>query len=1420
MMSNVYTALSQALYFSANFVSSTIAQGRSEHSDKASAQLSKTSSVVRMGGVFILLAVLNPVSMKAQDSFEPVFGLNYFAEVSTAGDRVDPATSGGHLTMNSSDPVTSEGCATCFNITNGGTIGSNQTISSGGDPAALTNVTTPSGGSGTIEYLWLSSTTIPCPPVGSTSWQSITNSNSATYDPGPLTQSTCFMRCSRRSGCTEYDGESNAVTITVNTACSCPGNLLTNASFESGSTGWSKWGGTIHVGSYAAVCDANSGQFEVAGSDGGMYQDITGIAPGTGLSLSVYAGVHNTSYYATVGLEFYSSTWQPISSTSVPLEVNSQLPSMGLYNLTATVPAGTHYVRFVAKANGDWIKIDGVCLTSETCNANIVNLFFNDLVGNNDIAITNGGTYSYDDVSSNYNLEATVNGTVESVVFTVTGEQNTTNTENTVPWNGTFIPSDGIYTVNIKVYSQDNGQGALCDEATFTFTVAKCYNVTGGGTIGNSQTICSGQTPAPLTNVTLPSGGSGTLEYQWYQSTAVPCPAANSATWTAISGANSATYSPGVLTQSTCFLRRARRAGCTDYFGASNAITITVNPKPTIECEANINNAGWVTDADCSIAVCEGSHVQLSVNPNVSTVNWTGPNGFTATGQNDIVVSASITSTQAGNYIATLTDANGCSATKTITVTVNPQPNAAVSGTSTICSGGSTSLTASGGGTYLWNTGATSAVITVSPTSTTTYTVTVTGANGCTKTATRTVTVNAQPNAAATAVPATICPGQNSIITATGGGTYAWSTGATTASITVSPAVTTTYTVTVTGANGCTKTATATVTKGSTPTPAITGTNVVCDGSSTTLTASGGTSYLWSTGATTAAINVSPSAQTIYIVTVTNAAGCTATASEAVQVTNCDAPCYTRTASNSIDCGGTPYGFYADNLVNGDGSSGNERYSLSAPTFQEFSDGTAIFTGTITNAQGSQFSLNVLFSGRTTTTPAGSPHAPNCAYTPSTTDYYYYTTTTAVVNGLGNLAGAQATFVRMGPAFQVGTGANGNQNVYGASGWLSLVNIVSQPTNTAYTLVAGAQYDININLSGNSCIPCLNLPPTASITGNNSICSGLSTTLTASGGGTYVWNTGATSASISVNPTSTTTYTVTVTGALGCTATATRTVTVLSPPNAAASATPPTICVGQSSVVTATGGGTYLWNTGATTASITVSPAITTTYTVTVTGANNCTKTATATVTVLPLPNATASASPATICEGQSSIITASGGGSYLWSTGATTAAITVSPATTTTYTVTVTGANNCTKTATATVTVLPLPNAAASATPPTICAGQSSVVTATGGGTYLWSTGATTASITVSPAITTTYTVTVTGANNCTKTATATVTVLPLPNATASASPATICEGQSSVITASGGGSYLWSTGATTAAITVSPAIDNNLYGYGYRSK
>jgi Secretion system C-terminal sorting domain len=244
------------------------------------------------------------------------------------------------------------------------------------------------------------------------------------------------------------------------------------------------------------------------------------------------------------------------------------------------------------------------------------------------------------------------------------------------------------------------------------------------------------------------------------------------------------------------------------------------------------------------------------------------------------------------------------------------------------------------------------------------------------------------------------------------------------------------------------------------------------------------------------------------------------------------------------------------------------------------------------------------------------------------------------------------------------------------------------------------------------------------------------------------------------------------------------------------------ICIGDTSTLTATGAVSYSWNTGETTASITVNPNVTTTYTVTGTSADGSTSTDTITVTVNSIPVANAGADQ-TICEGEEITLTASGGSTYLWSNGATTQSITISPITTINYTV-IASQGSCSSTDEVIVTVKPRQTINAG-NDVDIYLGESATLTVVGTGNILWSTGETTASIIVSPTNTTTYTVSVTETNGCTSTDDVTVTVVDSFAANAGDDVA-ICEGESTILTASGGTGYLWNTGETTASITVNP--------------
>src|SRR3990172_9211022 len=195
-------------------------------------------------------------------------------------------------------------------------------------------------------------------------------------------------------------------------------------------------------------------------------------------------------------------------------------------------------------------------------------------------------------------------------------------------------------------------------------------------------------------------------------------------------------------------------------------------------------------------------------------------------------------------------------------------------------------------------------------------------------------------------------------------------------------------------------------------------------------------------------------------------------------------------------------------------------------------------------------------------------------------------------------------------------------------------------------------------------------------------------------------------------------------------------------------------------------------------------------------------------ITVCGTISVAASAAPATICNGSSTTLTGSGASTYVWSTGASTSSIVVSPISNQSYSVTGTDANGCTGVDSVSITVNSIPTLTVSATPSTICIGASSSLTAAGATSYLWNPGAQTgSSIVVSPTASTTYTVDGTDANGCMASLTTAITVNPLPTLTVSAAPSTICIGASSSLTAAGATSYLWNPGAQTgSSIVVSP--------------
>ncbi|MEI6312381.1 MAG: hypothetical protein WCP57_08990, partial [Bacteroidota bacterium] len=721
--------------------------------------------------------------------------------------------------------------------------------------------------------------------------------------------------------------------------------------------------------------------------------------------------------------------------------------------------------------------------------------------------------------------------------------------------------------------------------------------------IASGTAICQGQNVSATINAG--SGGAGASDVYEFSTN-------GGTSWSAYtSGATINTSSATTSVQ----IRVSRTAGTGTGCNAVGPNVIATWPV-TIQPIAPTLNIATPTIG----AICQGQNVSATITAgsggtgasDVYEFSTNGGTSWSAYTSGTIINTSSATGSVQIRVSRTAGTGSGCNtAGPNIIATwpVNTPSVAPISiiGTTTICNGGSTTLTLSGGsaGTGAvaeWFSGScgstvigTGNSITVSPVTNTTYFVRYNGTCNTTTCASTTVTVNTL-SVAPTSITGTttICNGGSTTLTLSGGtaGTGAvaeWFSGScgstvvgTGNSITVSPTTNTTYFVRYNGTCNTTTCANATVTVNtlSTAPTGITGTTNICNGGSTTLTLSGGTAGTgavaeWFSGScgstvigTGNSITVSPTTNTTYFVRYNGTCNTTTCASATVTV-------------NTLS---------------------------TAPTG---------ITGTTTICNGASTTLT-LSGGSAGTGAVAEWFSGSCGST---------------VIGTGNSI------------------------------------TVSPVTNTTYFVRYNGTCNTTTCASATVTVNTLSVAPT-SITGTTTICNGGSTTLTLSGGtagtgATAEWFTsscGGTSAgtgnSITVSPTSTTTYFVRYNGTCNTTTCASATVTVNTLSVAPTSITgTTTICNGGSTTLTLSGGsaGTGAvaeWFSGScgstvigTGNSITVSPTTNTTYFVRYNGTCNTTTCASATVTVNTLSVApTSITGTTTICNGGSTTLTLSGG--------------------------------------------------------------------------------------------------------------------------------------------------------------------------------
>ncbi|MFZ9582206.1 MAG: gliding motility-associated C-terminal domain-containing protein, partial [Crocinitomicaceae bacterium] len=502
--------------------------------------------------------------------------------------------------------------------------------------------------------------------------------------------------------------------------------------------------------------------------------------------------------------------------------------------------------------------------------------------------VTSGGTPGYQYLWSNGDTTAITNNLIPGVyTITVTDTNGCQTTNQATITQPTLLTLSASITTPVFCFGGNATVSVSATGGTAPYTGTGNFNQT-AGTTTYYVTDANGCLDSIIVTVTQPNP----LIASVVQTSPVACNGGTANVTVSAIGGTPAYVGTGPFV----VIAGWQNFTVTDNYGCTDTTSIFITQPPLLVATATL----------VSPVLCNGGTAVVNITAAGGTPSYSGLGSFTVV---------------AGTYTYTVSDANGCTANVSITVT-QPNPLQAVATISSpiICNGGTGVITVTGTGGTAPYVGTGSFTVAAG-----TYTYTITDANNCSSTVT--IVINQPPVLSLSLTPINInCNGfaTGSITANPAGGqgpyTYVWSNGQTSQSITNLLAGL--YTVTVTDNLGCTVSGNTTLTQPANPLALQEShVNILCFGNNTgsiDLSVTGGTSpysYAWSNGSSNQDIQGLIAGS--YNVTVTDANGCIAVLS--VNVTQPAAPLSVSYVVSNVSCFGLSDGAIDVTPVGGTG---------------------------------------------------------------------------------------------------------------------------------------------------------------------------------------------------------------------------------------------------------------------------------------------------------------------------------------------------------------------------------------------------------------------------------------------------------------------------------------------------------------------